>query len=161
MAKKKPTDPPGRKPYERADKAEVARRVEAVLRVRLDGAQLHDLPAWGADQTPPVNVSERQWARYLEQADELIRKRTERRRGRLLGLHVARREALYARAVNAADYSTALRVLADLAHLQRLYLDAAALRDVARRLAELEKRFGLTTPETRAARVAPGTSRTA
>lgn len=122
MAAKKSKPPKAVKPpLKRADAAEFARRVEAVLRIRLDGAQLHDLVAFAASQLPPWAVSERQLARYLEAADDLLFQRMERKRRRLIGLHMARRESLYARAVNSADYGTALRVLADMANLRGLY----------------------------------------
>lgn len=133
---------------DRADKAEFDRRVQLVLAARLDGAQLHDLVAFAAQQVPPWGVSERQLARYLDAADGLLAQRMERKRGRLIGLHVARREALYARAVNAADYGTALRVLADLAKLQNLYATDKDLKELVKlataqadRLRELEGRL--------------------
>jgi hypothetical protein len=56
-----------------------------------------------------------------------------------LRVHVARRKSLYARAVNAADYRTALAVLADLAKLEGLYPNPA--EDLKKQLDELEKQL--------------------
>jgi hypothetical protein len=47
----------------------------------------------------------------------------------VLALHFARRDSLYARAINAADYRTALAVLSDTAKLQGLYPAAQSKTD--------------------------------
>jgi hypothetical protein len=125
----------------KASRPELADRVAEVLRIRLDGAAFHDLIDYAHEKG--WNVSERQLWRYVHKADELFAERRERSRRRLVALHQARREALYARAVNAADYRTALAILADLARLQKLYFDPADLREVERRVREIEKRFGI------------------
>lgn len=142
---------PNRERKPKSDRAEFDRRVQQVLAIRLDGAQLHDLIEFAAQQVPPWNVSERQLARYLEAADDLLAKRMERKRGRLIGLHVSRRESLYARAINSADYRTALAVLSDLAKLQNLYASDKDFKELvkiattqAERLRELEVRLSAT-----------------
>lgn len=117
----------------RASKQEVARRVETVLKWRLDGLQLSDL----IDQAePPWNVSERQLARYIKAADESIARRRDKRRARIVALHMARREAWYAKCVNTSDFGTAARILADLAKLQDLYADGREVRDLLRLVAD-------------------------
>jgi hypothetical protein len=138
-----------RKP--KATGPEVAERVAEVLRIRLDGAALHDVVEYAKEKK--WNVSERQLARYLEAADALVVERLEKKRKRVIGLHLARRETLYARCVNAADYRSALAVLTDLAKLQGLYATDRELKELvklataqAERLAELEKRLAAAGP---------------
>ena len=103
----------------KATKAVVAQRVEAVLRIRLDGAQFHDIVQYAAEQQ--WGVQERQLWNYVAATDQLLLARLERDRDKLLARHIAQRQALVARAVNAADYRTALAVLRDEAELEGLY----------------------------------------
>lgn len=100
----------GEKAKNKASRAEVAARVVEVLRIRLDGAAFHDMVEFAKEKE--WNVSERQCGRYLEKADELLAARQSKNRSRIINLHIARCEALYARSVNSADYRTALAVLA-------------------------------------------------
>ncbi len=118
----------------KSDAAEVARRVGEVLRIRLDGAQFHDVVQYAAENG--WGVHERQVRTYIRRADDLLVERQDRRRRRLLARHVAQREALYARAVNAADHRTALAVLTDLAKLQGLYAGDKELKELLRLAAE-------------------------
>ena len=129
-----------------SDAAEVARRVEAVLRIRLDGAQHHDIVAYAEEQK--WGVSDRQVRTYIRRADELLVERRDTNRRRLVARHVAQRESLFARAVNGADYRTALAIVDSLAKLQGLFTDARELKELVRlaaalgaRLVELEKRL--------------------
>ena len=92
----------------KAESAEVARRVEEVLRIRLDGAQYHDVVQYAAEKG--WDLRERQLREYMRRADDLLVERQERSRRRLLARHIAQREALFARAVNAADLRTALAI---------------------------------------------------
>lgn len=118
-------------------------RVKEVLRIRIDGAQLHDVcdyateKGWGA--------TEAECAALIRAADTLLVKRQDRNRRRILARHIAQREALYARALNGADYGTALRILGEIAKLQGVgdkKAQAAELlalvRAQAERIAELE-----------------------
>lgn len=105
----------------KADNAEIAQRVEEVLRIRLDGAQLHDILHYAAEKA--WGVEERQLRTYMQRADELLVERLESDRRKLIARHIAQREALFARAVNAADYRTALAILTDEAKLRGLYPD--------------------------------------
>ncbi len=103
----------------KATKAEIAERVEEVLRIRLDGAQFHDIVQYASEKK--WEVGERQLWNYVAASDALLTKRLESDRNKLLARHVAQRRTLYARAVNAADYRTALAVVKDEAELQGLY----------------------------------------
>ena len=135
-----PLIPPTGKPKPaKATNAVVLQRVEEVLAIRLDGAQLHDIRRYASENE--WGVSDRQLERYIEKADGLLVERRQRKRSRMFHLHIARRESLYARALQAADYRTALAVLQDEAKLQELYLDERELRKVQRELKELDARL--------------------
>lgn len=123
----------------KATNAVVLQRVEEVLAIRLDGAQLHDIRRYASENG--WGVSDRQLERYIEKADQLLVERRQRKWKRLTALHVARREALYARALQAADFRTALAVLQDMAKLQNLYMDEKKLKQIERELRELEGRL--------------------
>ena len=127
------------KDVKKATKAVVLQRVEEVLAIRLDGAQLHDIRRYASENG--WGVSDRQLERYIEKADTLLVERRQRKWGRMRALHLARREALDARALQAADYRTALAVSQDMAKLQELHMDERELRKVQRELKELEARM--------------------
>lgn len=114
----------------KATKTEIATRIEEILCIRLDGAQFHDVVQYGAQKGWGVN--DRQLWKYIRKADDLLVERQERKRGRLIARHIAMRESLVARSINAADYGTALRILSDLAKLQDLYTDSRELRDLVK-----------------------------
>ena len=120
--KPKPTKPAAKERVPKSDTATVALRVEEVLLIRLDGAQFHDVVQYAAEKR--WGIHERQIREYISRADDLLVERLEADRRRLIALHVARRESLYARAVNGADYRTALAVLSDLDKLRGLYAPA-------------------------------------
>lgn len=112
-------------------------RVETVLRLRLDGAQFHDLRGFAnevgddADKARdggPWNVTDADLWALVGKADDLLVARTERRRARAVAVQLARRDALYARAVNAGDYAVALGVLKDQAALLGMYPNVGELR---------------------------------
>ena len=141
MARKTP------KPKSRASDAEVAARVAEILEIRLDGVEFSDVVSFCKEKG--FNVSERQCGRYLEAADKLIVERCERSRKKLLTRHIAQRQKLFARCVNAASHRDALAVLADLAKLQGLYPSEHDLKALAKQQAEqnqkvkdLENRLG-------------------
>ncbi len=136
----------------KADKETIRLRVDAVMRIMLDGARFNDIVQYGSDQG--WNVGERQIRKYVAKAHTLIERDTEKGRRKRFWLHVAKRENLYARAVSCGDYRTALAVLHDLALLQGLYPDPKRdllreVRELRRRLEEAEARRGMaadTTP---------------
>jgi hypothetical protein len=141
-------------PKPRSSAAEVALRVEEVLRIRLDGAQFHDVVHFASEKG--WGVSDRQVATYIRRADDLLVERQDRSRARTIARRVAQREALFARCINAADYRTALAILTDLDKLRGLYPEKE-LKELVRlaaaqagRLRELEARLD------HAARQAPG-----
>ena len=100
----------------KATDAVVLRRVEEVLAIRLAGAQLRDIRScvsetgWG--------VSDPQLEGYIEKADQLLVERRQKKWERLTAPHLAWRESLYARALCATDFRSALVVLQDSAKLQ-------------------------------------------
>src|SRR5688572_4876680 len=112
MARAKRAKPAKKK----ADTAEAARRVDEVLRIRLDGAQFHDVVQYAAEKG--WGLQERQIRTYIRRADELLVERQEKNRRRLIARHIAQRETLFARAVNAADLRTALAIADSVAKLQ-------------------------------------------
>jgi len=125
----------------KATNTTVAQRIEEILRIRLDGAQFHDIVQYCAEKG--WGLKERQLRNYIRRADELLVERREKSRKRCLAMHLARREALYARAVNAADHRTALAVLTDLARLQSLYISPQEIRELQKQLKQLEQAVGI------------------
>ena len=116
----------------KATKATIQARVDDILRIRLDGAEFHDVRRYAAEKQavgePPWAVpegekplSDRQLWRYVTEANRLMAVSSETSRKKRMRVHLARRKALYARAVNKGDERTALAVLADLAKLEGLY----------------------------------------
>ena len=138
--------PPAPDKPKKSTEAEVSRRVEEVLRIRIDGAAFADIREYAGEKG--WGVSDSMLRKYIEKANGLLKERTERSRSHLLRLHLARREALYSRAVASADCRTALAVLADDAKLRGLYEDR---RDLERQLAELLARLSESEGAARAA----------
>lgn len=112
----------------RATDEQSRRRVEELLRIRLDGAELYDIreyvrekaeakdPVWGDNL-----LSDSQLYRLLRKADSQITRACQEERSKLLRLHLAKRRSLYARAVNVGDLRAALAALRDEAVLLDLY----------------------------------------
>jgi hypothetical protein len=126
----------------KANKALVAKRVEDLLRIRLDGAQHWDVCEYVREkQAEPAScwfvaegetpLSDSQIRRYLQRADEMIYATHERSRKRLFRRHLAQRRHLYARAVTTGDLRTALAVLQDEAKLTGLDYDDQLVRELA------------------------------
>jgi hypothetical protein len=101
-------------------------RIQQILAIRLDGCERWDVDAFVAEQrtkkepTWAGETTGKQLDEYLAEADRRIaasahdpKTATER--------HLAMRRNLYARAVQAGDIGTALRVLIDLAKLEGAY----------------------------------------
>lgn len=101
--------------------AVVAQRVEEVLRIRIDGASFADIREYAGENG--WGVSDSMLRKYIEKANKLLKERAERSRSHNLRLHRARREALFARCVQAADFRTALAVLDSDAKLVGLFPD--------------------------------------
>ena len=130
MTKKKPPAPGPKKP--RASDAKIEQRVQAVLQLKLDGAEPWNVcryvsekeqageQPWtmDADRKP---LCQRTIERYMAAADERISAITLTHEKNALHLAFAQRRGLYARAMADKDFRTALAVLADLARLADLY----------------------------------------
>lgn len=130
----------------KSDKTTIALRVEEVLKIRLDGAQYHDVLQYAS--TAGWGVSNRQVSNYILAADNLLAKRLDRNKRRSLARHLAQRDTLFARAVKAADHRTALAVIADKAKIEGHYSTGQELKQLvtlalqqAEKIRELEARI--------------------
>ncbi|MFO0821642.1 MAG: hypothetical protein U0792_00620 [Gemmataceae bacterium] len=103
----------------KSDETEVCRRVEEVLHLILDGADHHAIVQHAAAKG--WDVEERQLRTYASRAHDLLVDRQERSRKRTIARHVAQRERIFKKCVDAEDFKTALSVLTDLAKLRGLY----------------------------------------
>jgi hypothetical protein len=123
--------------------AEVRRRVEEVFRLRLGGAEFADIVQFASAPEQNWQVGHRQLWNYIAAADKLIVERFDVKARYLLARHLLQRRQLYAHAVGAGDFSTALRVLDSEAKLEGLYpadLVEQRLAAVEKLLAALEAR---------------------
>jgi hypothetical protein len=105
----------------KSTKAEVAQRVEEVFKLRLGGAEFQDIRQYASAPEQQWDVSDRQLWRYIAAADALVKERFDARAEHLLARHCLQRRQLYAHAMGAGDFGTALRVLQDEAKLESLY----------------------------------------
>jgi hypothetical protein len=105
----------------KSTKAEVRKRVEEVFKLRLGGAEFADIREFARAPEQSWNVSSSQLWRYIQAADRLIKQRFDARAEHLLHRHLLQRRTLYAHAMGAGDYRTALAVLQDEAKLEGLY----------------------------------------
>jgi hypothetical protein len=116
----------------KATKAQTQMRIEEVLRIRLDGAEFWDIREYVREkereagsvwEVPPGGrpLSDSQLWRYQAAADRLIAESCRSSRKKLLRRHLAQRRNLFAKAVSAGDYRTALAVARDEAELEGLY----------------------------------------
>ena len=148
----------------KSDNTELLKRVEAVLRIRLDGAQFHDIREYAVEMA--WGVSDTQLRRYVQKADARLVERQDKSRKQLVARRLAQRDALFARCVNAADYRTALAILDSADKLRGLYPEKevrelcklAAAQGV--RIEELERRLRDADPTTEAPPAAPDERRT-
>jgi hypothetical protein len=113
-------------------KAIVARRIEELLRILLDGAEWWDVCEYvrekeaedgSAWEVPPDGkpLSHSQIRRYMARATTLIAESCRASRKKLLRRHLAQRRNLYAKAVAQGDVRAALACIADEARLLGLY----------------------------------------
>jgi hypothetical protein len=100
---------------------EVAQRVEEVFRLRLGGAEFADIRQFASAPERNWSVSDRQLWRYISAADKLVKERFDAKADHLLARHLLQRRPLYAHAVGAGDFSTALRILDSEAKLEGLF----------------------------------------
>jgi hypothetical protein len=104
----------------KSSKAVVLKRVEAVYKLRLGGAEFHDIREYADAPEQQWNVSDTQLRRYISTADKLMRERFDAKADHLLARHILQRRQLYAHAMTAGDFRTALAVLQDEAKLEGL-----------------------------------------
>jgi hypothetical protein len=105
----------------KATKAEVRQRVSEVLKLRLGGAEFHDIREYAAAPERAWGLSDSQLWRYISAADKLCKDYFDAKADHLLSRHLLQRRQLYAHAMGAGDFATALRVLQDEAKLEALY----------------------------------------
>ncbi len=105
----------------KSTKAEVRRRVEEVFKLRLGGANFADVVQYASAPEQAWGVGERQIWNYIEAADKLISERFDAKAPYLLNRHLLQRNQVFAHAMGAGDYRTALAVLQDEAKLEGLY----------------------------------------
>jgi len=105
----------------KSTKVEVERRVAEVLKLRLGGAEFPDIRDYSIAPEQGWNVSDSQLWRYIQAADALCKKYFDARADHLLSRHLLQRRQLYAHAMEAGDFRTALAVLRDEAELESLY----------------------------------------
>jgi hypothetical protein len=103
----------------KSDKATIAQRVDDVTNLLVAGAEFANLRQFASAHG--WGVSDRQIRRYMKVAYRQMAKAARRDRQQLLGLHLKKRRALYARCVKANENRTALQVIRDEAALQGLY----------------------------------------
>src|SRR5260370_23929180 len=111
----KPGAPEAAGPKPKASKATVARRVEELLRIRLDGAEFWDVREYAREkeqekgsawETPEGGkpLSDGTLWRYIARADRLVTQSCRASPPRLLRHHMAQRRHPYAQAVPSGDY---------------------------------------------------------
>jgi hypothetical protein len=105
----------------KSTKAEMQRRVNEVLKLRLGGAEFPDIREYARAPEQAWEVSEGQLWRYIRAADTLCKEYFDARAEHLLNRHALQRRQLYAHAMAAGDFRTALAVLQDEAKLEGLY----------------------------------------
>lgn len=107
---------PNAKP--KATSAESEARTHQVLQWILNGASRYVVVRLCAEKW---GIAERQASVYLARAHKLVATSLEADREKEIGLHVAKRDNLYALALETGEFRLALSVVADLAKLRGLY----------------------------------------
>jgi hypothetical protein len=105
----------------KSTKAEVRQRVEEVFKLRLGGANFPDILQYASAPEQAWGVSERQIWNYIKAADQLLLERFDAKAPHLLNRHLLQRNQVYAHAMGAGDFRTALAILQDEAKLEGLY----------------------------------------
>jgi len=103
----------------KSTKATVAQRVDEIALLLIAGVRFADIVRLAS--TRGWGVSERQLRRYLEIAHDRLAELANRKLGHLLGLQIAQRQTLFARALKAGDLRMCLDILKDDAKLLGLY----------------------------------------
>src|SRR5215470_19650666 len=105
----------------KSSKAEVRKRVEEVFKLRLGGANLADIVQYASAPEQAWGVAERQIANYIKAADQLMVERFDAKAPCLLNRHLLQRDQVFAHAMGAGDFRTALAVLDSGAKLLGLF----------------------------------------
>jgi hypothetical protein len=104
----------------RSSKDEVRRRVLAILKLRLAGAEWLDLVEFASAPEQAWGVSKSCLRRYVTLADRLCKEHFDAKAAHLLSRHCLQRRQLYNLALAAGDYRTALACLESEARLEQL-----------------------------------------
>src|SRR5579871_1040158 len=105
----------------RSTQVETEQRIEQVYNLLLGGAAFPDLREFARAPEQNWGVTDAQIRRYMTAAHRRIKERYEARADYSLSKHMLRREQLYAHAMGAGDFRTALAILQDAAKLEGLY----------------------------------------
>jgi hypothetical protein len=105
----------------RSTKAETEQRIEQVYKLLLGGAAFPDIREFACASEQNWAVTDTQVRRYMTEAHRRIKERYEARADYSFSKHMLRREQLYAHAVGAGDFGTALRILDSEAKLEGLF----------------------------------------
>jgi hypothetical protein len=103
----------------KSTKLEIQKRVEALLEIRLAGAEFADIRRYATENG--WQLSDSQLWRYVRKTDDVLAQTLEHDRQKILNRHIGQRRALFARAMSVSDYPTCLRILRDEAELLALY----------------------------------------
>jgi hypothetical protein len=103
----------------KSTRAEIIARVEQVVLLRLNGADLAQVVEYGNQKE--WSVGPRMLKKYITAADKKILRQSERNHARNVGLHVARRKRLYCLAMEQQDFKLAHAILKDLGELEAAY----------------------------------------
>jgi hypothetical protein len=118
----------------KSSKAIVQARVAEVLKMRLAGAEFHDIVQYASETdeatSRPWNVTERQLRNYVRDSDLLLARSLEEKVKPLFNLHRAQRRDLFRQALQTGDLRTALSVLKDEAELLGLYPGKLSTKEV-------------------------------
>ncbi len=130
----------------RSTAAIMAQRVQIVLRLRLAGAQFADLLEFANGEAVegrdggPWGLTEAGLRYVITEANKLLAETARQSRGEMFEQHIARREFLYARAIDKGDERTALAILRDQAELCGLY-ENESIVELEKAVEELRKRL--------------------
>jgi hypothetical protein len=99
----------------------MANRVQEIYKLRLGGASFPDIRGFAAAPEQDWGVSDTTLWRYIRAADELFEHYFDVKAKHYVALHLARRSQIFAHAMAAGDFRTALAASADEAKLLGLY----------------------------------------
>jgi hypothetical protein len=105
----------------RSTKAELQRRIEEVFRLRLGGAGFLDVRDFARAPEQSWNVSDSQLWRYIQAADALVKEHGQANREFIFARSLLRHDQVWAHAMGAGDFRTALAAEADLLKLVGAY----------------------------------------